>query len=64
MYFRCTGLFFGKLQDRLLGQISSEMIFNARARYVIVGHSERRELGETNEIVNKKLKRFYSIHYL
>lgn len=39
------------------GQISPEMIFNARARYVIVGHSERRELGETNEIVNKKIKK-------
>lgn len=39
------------------GEISPEMIFNARARYVIVGHSERRELGETNEIVNKKIKK-------
>lgn len=39
------------------GQISPEMIFNARARYVIVGHSERRELGETNELVNKKIKK-------
>ncbi len=32
------------------------MIFNARARYVMVGHSERRALGETDEIVNKKIK--------
>ncbi len=39
------------------GQISPEMIFNARARYVIVGHSERRELGETNEMVNKKIQK-------
>jgi triosephosphate isomerase len=33
------------------------MIFNARARYVIVGHSEKRELGETNEMVNKKVQK-------
>lgn len=39
------------------GQISPEMIFNARARYAIIGHSERRELGETNEIVNKKIQK-------
>jgi triosephosphate isomerase len=39
------------------GQISPEMIFNARARYVIVGHSEQRALGETNEVVNKKVQK-------
>ena len=39
------------------GQMSPEMIFNARARYAIIGHSERRELGETNEIVNKKVQK-------
>jgi len=38
------------------GQVSPDMIFNARARYVIVGHSERRELGETDDMINKKLK--------
>ena len=37
------------------GQVSPDMIFNARARYVIVGHSERRALGETDELVNKKV---------
>lgn len=37
------------------GEISPEMIFNAKARYVIVGHSERRALGETNQTVNKKI---------
>lgn len=39
------------------GEISPEMVFNAKARYVIIGHSERRELGETNEIINKKIKK-------
>lgn len=38
------------------GQVSPDMIFNARGRYVIVGHSERRGMGETDEIVNKKIQ--------
>jgi len=38
------------------GEISAEMIYNAGARYVILGHSERRALGETNEDINKKIK--------
>ncbi len=37
------------------GEISSEMLYDAGVKYVIVGHSERRALGETNEIINKKL---------
>ena len=38
------------------GQVSPDMIFNAKARYVIVGHSEKRAMGETDEMVNKKIK--------
>jgi len=38
------------------GQVSADMIFGTKARYVIVGHSERRALGETDEIVSKKIK--------
>jgi triosephosphate isomerase len=42
------------------GEISGEMLYNIGARYVIVGHSERRNpsngAGETNETVNKKMK--------
>lgn len=38
------------------GNVSADMIFNAKARYVIVGHSERRALGEDDAMVNKKLK--------
>ena len=38
------------------GEISAEMLSSLGAKYVIVGHSERRELGETNEEVNKKIK--------
>lgn len=38
------------------GEISPLMLTDAGVKYVIVGHSERREyFGETNEIVNKKV---------
>ena len=38
------------------GEVSGKMLYNVGARYVILGHSERRALGETNALVNKKVK--------
>ncbi len=38
------------------GEISAEMLYNIGARYVIIGHSERRTLGEDNSAVNQKVK--------
>ncbi len=39
------------------GEVSGPMLKRLGVRYAIVGHSERRsKLGETDEIVNKKLK--------
>jgi triosephosphate isomerase len=39
------------------GEISPRMLKNLGVEYVIVGHSERRQiLGETDEMINKKLK--------
>ena len=38
------------------GEISAEMLYNIGARYVILGHSEKRALGENNSEVNKKIK--------
>jgi triosephosphate isomerase len=39
------------------GEIAPFMLSSLRVSYVIVGHSERRQMfGETNEIVNKKAK--------
>jgi len=38
------------------GEVSPVMIANLGIKYVILGHSERRSLGESNFIVNKKLK--------
>jgi triosephosphate isomerase len=37
------------------GQISASMLASIGVSYVIVGHSERRLRGETNEMVNKKI---------
>mgnify|MGYP004711270919 FL=1 len=40
------------------GEISAPMLKNAGVKYVIVGHSERRQyFGETDEDVNKKIKK-------
>ncbi len=36
------------------GEVSAEMLVSAGATYVIVGHSERRAMGETNEQVKAK----------
>ena len=39
------------------GEISALMLKSLGVRYVIVGHSERRrDLGETDEMINKKIK--------
>lgn len=37
------------------GEISAKMLKNSGVKYALVGHSERRKLGETNEVINKKL---------
>lgn len=38
------------------GEVSAMMVKNIGAEYVIVGHSERRAMGETNEIIKSKLE--------
>lgn len=49
MYFEQKGAF--------TGEVSPEMLKDAGCRYVIIGHSERRNVfGETDELINKKLK--------
>ena len=54
MYWETSGAF--------TGEVSGEMLLEAGAEYVIIGHSERRQyFGETNETVNKKLKKALSI---
>ena len=54
MYWETSGAF--------TGEVSGEMLKEAGAEYVIIGHSERRQyFGETNETVNKKLQKALSI---
>jgi len=38
------------------GEISATLLSDFAVKYVIIGHSERRALGETDEQVNKKVK--------
>ena len=37
------------------GEISTEMLVDAGCKYVIIGHSERRAMGETDQDVNQKV---------
>ena len=49
MYFEEKGAY--------TGEISPAMLVDAGVKYVVLGHSERREyFAETNETVNKKMK--------
>ena len=46
------------LKGAYTGEVSMSMLQSVGCQYVIVGHSERRTIfGETNEIVNQKVKR-------
>lgn len=38
------------------GEVSGEMLYSIGIRYVILGHSERRAMGESNAEINKKIK--------
>ena len=38
------------------GEISGPMLRNAGVKFCIVGHSERRAIGETDDMINKKTK--------
>ena len=52
MYFEEKGAY--------TGEISPEMLTDAGVKYVIIGHSERREyFAETDETVNKKVKKAF-----
>ena len=38
------------------GSVNCTMLKNAGAKYVIIGHSEVRQSGESNELINKKIQ--------
>lgn len=47
---------FWESEGAYTGEISSAMLVSAGCRYVIIGHSERRQyFGETDETINKKI---------
>lgn len=46
----------GELSGALTGEVSASMLRSLDVSYVIVGHSERRAMGESDEMVNKKIK--------
>ncbi len=47
---------YGEAQGAFTGEVSPAMLVDAGCRYVIIGHSERRQiLGENNFVIHKKL---------
>ena len=38
------------------GQVNSKMLRNVGAKYVILGHSENRQIGESDSLINSKIK--------
>jgi len=38
------------------GEVSARQLVDLGVKYVIIGHSERRRLGETDEIITKKVE--------
>jgi len=53
MHFEDSGAF--------TGEVSSSMLKSAGCEFVIIGHSERRHIfGETDEMINKKIKKALS----
>src|SRR3989338_8205294 len=47
----------GKSKDAYTGEVSAAQLKSVGVKYVIIGHSERRhKLGETDEMIAKKLK--------
>ena len=46
---------FEEMSGPYTGEVSPEMLLSLGVKYVILGHSERRALGETDKIINKKV---------
>lgn len=46
---------FEEVSGPYTGEVSPKMLSSLGVRYVILGHSERRALGETNKTINKKV---------
>lgn len=50
--------FYPEEKGAFTGEISPEMLLELNTKFVIIGHSERREIfGETDEFINRKIKK-------
>lgn len=59
--FGAQNIFWEKEKGAFTGEISAAMIKNLGCKYVIIGHSERRDyFNETDEIINAKIKAAFS----
>jgi triosephosphate isomerase (TIM) len=47
---------FSEMKGAFTGEVSAYMLKYLKTKFVILGHSERRAMGETNEIIRKKLQ--------
>lgn len=47
---------FWQARGPFTGQMSTAMLKDLGVKYVLCGHSERRQFGETNEVANKKVR--------
>jgi triosephosphate isomerase len=45
-----------EIKGAFTGEVSAEMIKGLGAKFVILGHSERRAMGESNEVIRKKMQ--------
>ena len=45
-----------EIEGAFTGEVSASMLADTKTSYVIIGHSERRALGETNQNINNKIK--------
>lgn len=45
-----------EMEGAFTGEVSAEMIKSLGVKFTIIGHSERRAMGESNEIIKKKLE--------
>lgn len=53
--FGAQDIFYRRGSGSFTGETSADQLMDADVEYVIVGHSERRDMGETNEVVEKKV---------
>jgi triosephosphate isomerase len=54
--FFCAQNIASEMKGAFTGEVSASQVKNVGAKFVLIGHSERRAMGEIGETVNKKLR--------